>query len=219
MNTFIKKHEYNYIKKCLRDLNNTFVGCMDSEVIEGTKFYINDKILDKIENLSDEQKNILDITKLTNSSEIDNFIGKLNNCVSEVPIITKDQIKKLFKKDKTLKLPDQAQCNSKNIYLGWIDEGTNKFYIIYTINNKSVGLSSKIINSNSNNMNICALCNHVGKNDEIAFVSSRCKIPNSKEGAYKSIAFNVCLNSLECNERITSTKKLEEILKGVNNIK
>ncbi|WP_243128186.1 hypothetical protein [Clostridium niameyense] len=87
------------------------------------------------------------------------------------------------------------------------------------MDDKFIGMVCRIQSYNSNNINICALCNHVGIRDEVAFVSSLCKIHNSKEEAYKSIAFNVCLDSKQCNERLTSIKKLEEILKCVNNIK
>ncbi|MDZ7548076.1 hypothetical protein GNF67_15140, partial [Clostridium perfringens] len=37
--------EYNYIKKCLNDLNNAFRGCIDVNIIEATKAYIQEKIL------------------------------------------------------------------------------------------------------------------------------------------------------------------------------
>lgn len=33
MEAFIKKHKYNYIKKCLNDLNNTFKSCVDINIV------------------------------------------------------------------------------------------------------------------------------------------------------------------------------------------
>ncbi|BDR65614.1 hypothetical protein K144316041_27040 [Clostridium tetani] len=219
MKAFIKKHEYNYIKKCLRDLNSAFVGCIDAKVVEATKFYINNKILNLFTNLSEEEKNIVDITKITDSSHIDNYLYNLNEYVYGIPSITKEQISKLFKKEKKLKLPNLDEYNSKNVYLGWIDESTNKLFIVYNMDGKPIGMVCKIPSYNSNNMNMCTLCNRMGRRDEVAFVSSLCKIPRSKEGAYKSIGFNVCLDSKQCNERLTSIKKLEEILKYVNNVK
>ncbi|QBD85942.1 elongation factor G-binding protein, partial [Clostridium tetani] len=122
MKAFIKKHEYNYIKKCLRDLNSAFVGCIDAKVVEVTKFYINNKILNLFTNLSEEEKNIVDIIKITDSSHIDNYLYNLNNYVYGIPSITKEQISKLFKKEKKLKLPNLDEYDSKNVYLGWIDE-------------------------------------------------------------------------------------------------
>ena len=64
MNAFIKKHEYNYIKKCMEDLNNAYKGTSDTNIIEATKSYICDKILNIFPNLSEEEKELLDITKI-----------------------------------------------------------------------------------------------------------------------------------------------------------
>lgn len=219
MKAFIKKHEYNYIKKCLRDLNGAFVGCIDANIVEATKVYINSKIFDIFINLSEEEKNILDITKITHQSQIDSYLSDLDQYVYGIQPITKAEISKLFKKEKSLKLPNLDEDDSKNVYWSWIDEATNKLFIVYNLDGKLVGMVCKIPSLNSNNMCMCALCNSMGKGNEIAFVSSLCKIPNSKEGAYKSIAFNVCLDGNKCNNTLSSVEKLEEILKDVNNIK
>ena len=56
MNRFIKKHEFNYIKKCLSELNDAFINCKDSNIIAASKAYIQDKILNKFSSLSDEDK-------------------------------------------------------------------------------------------------------------------------------------------------------------------
>ena len=45
MNAFIKKQEFNYIRKCLFDLNNAFRNCVDSNIVETTKIITQDKIL------------------------------------------------------------------------------------------------------------------------------------------------------------------------------
>jgi len=64
MKAFIKKHEYNYIRKRLNDLNNAFRGCIDINIIEVTKEYIYEKILNIFTDLSEEEKELLDISKL-----------------------------------------------------------------------------------------------------------------------------------------------------------
>ncbi len=118
-----------------------------------------------------------------------------------------------------LKLPDLNKQDSKNVYLGWIDQSIRKLLVVYNMDGKFIGMSCRIQNFNSNNTNICVLCNHIGSEDEVAFVSPICKTSNSGQDAYRSIGFHVCLDSDKCNERIVSTEKLEDILKNVNNIK
>jgi hypothetical protein len=219
MKAFIKKHEYNYIRKCLYDLKNAFTGCVDINIIEATKGYIQEKILHLFTNLHEEEKKLLDISKITNPSHIDKYLVELNEYVYGMPSITNAQISRLFKKEKKFKLPSVDAYDSKNVYLGWIDESIRKLFVAYDMNGKPIGMACKITNNVSNNTHICALCNRVGRGDEVAFVSPICKTDNTAEGAYRSIGFDICLDSKKCNERIVSIEKLEEILKDVNNIK
>lgn len=219
MNAFIKKHEYNYIKKCLTDLNNTFRNCVDINIIEATKAYTQEKILRIFTNLSVEENEILDISKINDPLHIDSYLPELNEYVYGIPKITNAQISKLFKKEKKLKLPPLNAQDSKNVYLGWIDESIRKLFVVYNMNDKLIGMACRIPNYSSNNTHICALCNHVGNQNEVAFVSPICKTTNTREDAYRSIGFNICLDSQKCNDRIVSIEKLEKLLKNVNNIK
>ena len=219
MKAFIKKHEYNHIQKHLNNLNNVYKSCVDTNIIEVTKAYTQEKILNIFTNLSDEEKKLLDISILKDSSQFDKYLNELNEYVYGMPNITNGQISKLFKKQKKLKLPNPNAQDSKNVYLGWIDESIRKLFVAYNLNGKLVGMICRTPNLGSNSSHICVLCNHVGGESEVAFVSPVCKTDSTGEGAYKSMAFDLCLDSAKCNELIVSIEKLEKILKAVNNIK
>ncbi|WP_315081525.1 FusB/FusC family EF-G-binding protein [uncultured Clostridium sp.] len=219
MKAFIKRYEYNYIKKCLFDLNNTFRNCVDPNIVETNKAYIQGKILRLFTDLSEEEEKLLDISKITDPLYIEQYLNKLKEYVYEMPNITNAQISKLFRKEKKLKVPDLTEHDSTNVYLGWVDESIRKLFIAYNMNGKLIGMSCRLQNYASNNTHICALCNHIGRENEVAFVSPICKTDNASKGAYKSIGFDICLDSDKCNERIISVEKLEKILKTVNNIK
>jgi hypothetical protein len=133
--------------------------------------------------------------------------------------ITKEQLSKLFKKEKKFKFPNPTAQDSKNVYLGWIDESIQKLFIAYNMNDKLIGMACRVPNYGSNNSHTCVLCNYVGGESEVAFVSPICKTDNTGEGAYKSMGFDLCLDSKKCNERIIAIDRLEKILKDVNNIK
>ena len=64
MKEFIKKQQFNYIKRCLNDLNNAFRNCVDANIVETTKLCCQDKILSYFEDLSSEQREILNIGKI-----------------------------------------------------------------------------------------------------------------------------------------------------------
>lgn len=219
MEAFIKKHEYNYIKKCLIDLSDAFIGCVDINVIEAIKGYIQDKILSIFSDLSVEEKEFLDISRITKPYHVDKYLDELNEYVYGMPVITNAQIGRLFKKEKKFKLPTQEEQNLKNVYLGWIDESIRKLFIAYNMDGKLVGMACRISNQTSNNAHRCILCNHEGDASEVGFVSPICKTTNTSEGAYRSIGFDICLNSKKCNEELVSIENLEKLLKDVNNIK
>lgn len=219
MKAFIKKHEYNYIKKCLNDLSNAFTGCVDGNIIEVTKAYIQEKILCLFDNLSEEEKELLDISKIKKPYHIDKCLVDLYEYVYGMPKLTNAQISRLFKKEKKFKLPRHDAQDSKKVYLGWIDESIRKLFVAYYMNDKPIGMACRITNPVSNNTHRCVFCNRVGNVNEVAFVSPICKTANTSEGAYRSLGFAICLDSEKCNEKIISIENLEEILKDVNNIK
>ncbi len=206
MKSFIKKQQFNYIKRCLFDLNNTFINCSDPNIINVSKLIAQDKILSCFDKLSEGEKEILNISKITTPLHIDIY---LNDLKSIEPL-------KIFKKEKKLKIPNLDIKDKKLVYLGWIDEATKKLLITYNLNGNLLGMSCRLTESKPNSSNICTLCNHIGNSAEVGFVSPICKPKNQDD--YKSLGFYICLNSDECNERITSTEKLETLIKIVNRL-
>lgn len=217
MKTFIKKYEYNYIKKRLFDLENAFKVCLDPNIIEVTKAYKHQQILNFFTNLTDGEKEILDISKITTPVHIHKYLAELNEYVYGMPTITNAQIIKLFKKEKKFKLPSLNAQDSKNVYLGWIDKSIRKLFVAYNMEGKLIGMACRLSSYGSNNAHRCALCNHSAGENEVDFVSPICK--TTGEDSYRSIGFDLCLDSKKCNERIVTIEKLEKILKDVNNIK
>lgn len=218
MEAFIKRYEYNYIAKCLADLGSAYKSCVDLKIINTNKAYINDKILKKLGNPSDEEKELLDISSIKDPRDITIYLQNLSSYVFGMEDITNAQIGRLFKKDKKLKFPNTREKANKLVYLGWVDDATRKLYITYKKQDKLLGMACRITNNNTNNIHMCVLCKHIGGRDEVTFVSPICKT-NDTENSYRSIGFDICLNSEKCNERITDIEKLEELLMDVNNIK
>ncbi len=162
MNAFIKKQEFNYIRKCLFDLNNAFRNCVDSNIVETTKIITQDKILNFFNNLSDEEKEILDISKINEPLQIDSYLKDLDKYVYGMSNVTKNELTKVFKKEKKLKLPNLDIEDSKLVYLGWIDEATNKLLIVYNVDGKLLGMACRLTLNSPKGANVCTLCNHIG---------------------------------------------------------
>ena len=172
MKPFIKKEDFNFIKKCITDLHGTLRNCTDPNIIETNKAYINEKILSRFSELSNEEKELIDINKITDPLHIDKYLEDLNEYVYGMTAIKSNAITKLFRKEKKLKIPNLDFESSKKVYLGWIDEGSRKLFIAYNLNGKLTGMACKIPSYNSSNNHICTLCNHIGNDTEVAFVSA-----------------------------------------------
>lgn len=215
MNAFLKKQEYNYINKRLNDLNGALRNCNDYRTRDASRDYIQDKILNHLAHLSKEEKVLLDISELKDSDQIKDFMKNLEPYVYGMQTVSNAEISKLFKKEKKLKLPDADAQNQALVYLGWFDLATQKLYAVYPVNGQLLGMAAKLTEVKVKQTNCCTLCQHMGPKNEVAFVSPLCK----RKDSYRSIGFHICLDSAACNERITSTTRLETILKDVNNIK
>ena len=147
MTSFIKKQQFNYIKKCLFDLNNAFRNCVDRNIVETTKIITQEKILAFFDNLSEEEKEILNISKITEPLHINVYLKDLDQYVYGMPNITRNELTKVFKKEKKLKIPTLNIEYSKLVYLGWIDESTRKLLIAYNMEGKLLGMACRLPNS------------------------------------------------------------------------
>lgn len=215
MEKFIKKQQFNYIRRELKHLDRTNRTCMDKKVIEATNLLVNEKINNIINELNEEQKELLDLSQVKNSYQIEKYIEKISDYVYGMTDITEAEIKKAFKGKKEVKTQEVKKVQNKPlVYIGWKNTATNKLYIIYHLDGKFEGIECSIVPNDGNNKCMCALCHSVGDPDKVAFVSVICK--NKKGGGinnYKSIGFSVCLDNESCNERIMDVSKLEELIK------
>ena len=78
----------------------------------------------------------------------------MDQYVYGMPNITRNELIKVFKKEKKLKIPTLNIKDSKLVYLGWIDESTRKLLITYNMEGKLLGMACRLPNSTSNNTNI-----------------------------------------------------------------
>lgn len=217
MEKFIKKQQSNYINEKLRDLENTFKNCLDSRMVDINKDVLNEKINNIFENLSEENRLLLDFRKINNNLDINKYSKTINQYVYGMPKISEVELSSLFKKLKNQELKKIIESQDKDIvYLSWQNNETNKLYIVYYMDSKFRGMECKIVTNNSNNKNICLLCGNMKHDNKVAFVSTICKSRRNSKATYRSIGFLICLDGKRCNENITDTSKLEYFISKAN---
>ncbi|WP_312094149.1 FusB/FusC family EF-G-binding protein [Niallia sp.] len=206
---FIKNEQLNFIKKQIAIIKDSANKNLPKTVLAAVIDLANAKILNLFPQASLDQQELLDITKWKTKEDYERYVEELSPFLLSFPPITEQQLKKLFPKQKKLKLPDLTSINhDKLTYLSWNNLKSNKKVIIYNFEGKLVGIEGKM--TPTSKKNICSFCNCFG---EVAYFSTVTKEKKPKNADYyKAIGNLICTDSNECNENITNTEYLREFL-------
>jgi hypothetical protein len=206
---FIKNEHLNFIKKQISLIKESSKKHVPPTVMATLIDLANAKILELFPNLLPNQQEIVDLTGLKTDDEYEQYIHRLSEFLLPFPNITEQQLKKLFPKNKKLKLPDLSRIDHNQLtYLSWNDLRSNKKFIVYELDGEMVGIEGKL--SPTSKKNICSFCNC---SNDVSFFSAvtKKKKPNNPD-YYKSIGNLICEDSSECNKRITNTNYLTTFL-------
>ncbi|MGA4721166.1 FusB/FusC family EF-G-binding protein [Fictibacillus nanhaiensis] len=210
---FIRNHQYNLITKQVLQLQRACNNGADSKVIEAVQHSAQSKILESFSDLDESQKDLIaGLIPLRKSEEFQKYLQSLEPFLEEFSTTTNKQIMKLFPKVKKLKVPDLNMIDFQKIsYLGWVDIGTNKMFIVYHLDGKLVGVQGRYTPSNKG---ICFLCNGI---TDVALFSAitKSKPANASPDYYKAIGHYICTDSHECNKRISNVGTLEKFIQDV----
>ena len=206
---FIKNEQMNFIKKQIAIIKDSANKNLPKTVLAAVIDLANAKINDLFPQASFHQQELLDITKCKTKEDYERYVEELTPYLLPFPEMTEQQLKKLFPKQKKLKLPELTAINHDQLtYLSWNDVKSNKKFIIYQLEGKFVGMEGKM--TPTSKKNICSFCNCFG---EVSYFSTITKEKNPKNtDYYKAIGNLICTDSNECNKNITDTTYLQEFL-------
>ncbi|WP_028608710.1 FusB/FusC family EF-G-binding protein [Paenibacillus harenae] len=211
---FIRNHQYNFIKKQAGILEQALRTIADPKVLESVRSGTEAKIVGLFPNAEDARKQMLEeVSALKTAEDFQKYMRTLEPYMAEFPQITKNQIQKLFPKNKKLKIPDLTMIDHRYVtYLGWNDAATNKLFIVYPLNGQFIGLEGRF--TPTNKKSFCFLCNRY---EELALFSavSKKRPANASPDYYKAVGNYLCMNSHECNKNLTDTSALEKFIESV----
>ncbi|MFJ7973386.1 FusB/FusC family EF-G-binding protein [Psychrobacillus sp. NPDC096389] len=207
MDPFIRNDQFNFIKKQGQALINGHSTVNDQRVLNALKSITSEKISNLFENLNEEQKQPLDpIIEIKEKADAEALLEQIKPFVIPFKQVTEQTIKKLFPKVKKLKTPTLENIDFREIsYLGWLDKGSNKKFLIVENHGKLVGIIGDY--TVSNKKGICALCNRI---EEIGMFTSAVK--GATQDAYIKRGNYICQDSQKCNHNLTSLDKLNEFV-------
>ncbi|HJV46105.1 MAG TPA: FusB/FusC family EF-G-binding protein [Bacillota bacterium] len=211
---FMRNHQYNLIKKQVGIVQRAFHTALDPKVLEAVRYSAEDKIIEAFATSTDREKQILQrISDLSEPEEFQQYLHSLEPYIVEFPNVTENQLKKLFPKNKKLKIPDLSTIEYRKLtYLGWLDISITKWFMVYRLNDQIIGIEGKY--TPTNKKDVCSLCKGHG---EVALVTaiSKTRPANSSPDYYKAVGNYMCINSKQCNGNITDVSYLERFIQNV----
>lgn len=135
--------------------------------------------------------------------------------------ITRNDIKRLFKKVKKLYIPENIETVNFDslLYYSWLDIGQETLYVVCDIRNKLEGIRFDVCISNSGSLKLgyCDVCKSQRRLEDTALVTS--KVRNTPKGiVYLVRGRYLCLSFKECNEAIKSRGLKNNLVSLCNSI-
>ncbi|MCR8631011.1 FusB/FusC family EF-G-binding protein [Paenibacillus radicis (ex Xue et al. 2023)] len=211
---FIRNHQYNFIKNQAESVLNALRTVGDPKILESVRFSAQTKVAELFPAVTDNRKTMLDsISDLKTTDDFQTYLQALEPYLIEFPQITEKQIRKLFPKNKKLKVPDLAQIDLRYVScLSWTDISTNKMFIVYSVGGQFVGVEGRY--TATNKKGYCFVCSRY---EELALFSaiSKKRPANASPDYYKSVGNYLCMNGHECNKNMTDVTSLEKFIDSV----
>lgn len=210
--TFIRNHQYNYIKKQSDFVLKTLRSVADRRVLETVRYRAAVNVTEAFSSLTTEQEDMLQpISTFEKADDFQRYISGLEPFLEPFPPITLKQIQKLFPKNKKMKLPDLQSIDFRYVtYLAWVDISTNKLFIVYPYEGQFLGVEGRIIPTHKKGY--CLFCN---RQQELAFLTVKTKPETASADNYASVGQYVCIDNQGCNQSITDIGSLERFVLSV----
>lgn len=204
---FMSTVQYQIVKKQAKKIFNAHTSSKDPNVIQAVQGLAQEEINSQLTFADIEQQLILQpMFELKTKEQMEHFFNDIKVYVKPFERPTDSEIKKLFPKDKKLKLPKFENIDWKEItYLSWFDSGTNRKYIVYREEGVLKGVRG--VYSTSEKMGICSVCNRHSKVGMLMVSKSGTTL-----GTYTKRGNYICEDSASCNEALTEIEKFYEFV-------
>lgn len=127
--------------------------------------------------------------------------------------LTRETLKKLFKKVKKLHLPDELEKVdfSKLKYYSWPDESSQRIYIVTDYKAATSGIKLEFIKSGSGPLRLgfCEFCHKHRKSHEVLFVATQTR-RKPKNINYRSRGTWICADYRQCNKDLKNPDRVTE---------
>ncbi|MDA9471189.1 FusB/FusC family EF-G-binding protein [Enterococcus sp. 5H] len=211
MNKKIQPYQFNFIRKQGHILLQAHLSVNDKQTIKTLQAIVLEKINNQFVENNAEIQPLLDgfLEAATSKPRLEQFLEVLKEEVIPFDPPSKQQLTKLFKKTKKLKIPDWDTMDLRDYtFYSWNDSGKQQKFIIASIDGQLVGVQGTI--SPTTQKGICPLCHETS---EVSLFMS--KVKESGDGLYTKRGNYICYDSDKCNHNIERTDELNDFIQNV----
>ncbi len=200
--------EYNFLKSKLNEMIDAYKQSNDPEVHAFIREQTINIIATSFPEIAQLKQNEIKKFQMKNLNEITGFNQKIleNILVVKLPTITEKELKKQIKAKfipKFVKAYNEAIANNNLTYYSLpIDQN---LIIIKQIEGTPKAVIANVKPNKALSKTLCAFCNQFRPSGEVGFITNTNKQNNT-------IGFYACLDSIKCNESITSESKLNDFI-------
>lgn len=204
---FMNVEQYQFVKKQAKKILNAHTSSNDQNVIQAIQALVQEEINDKLSFKDIEQQlQLQPIFELRSKDQLETFIQEIKQFVEPFKKPTESELKKLFPKDKKLKIPNLEQFDWREItYLSWVDLGTNRKYLVYREDGNLKGVRG--VFSHTEKKGICTVCNQHAKVGMLMTSKNGTAL-----GTYTKRGNYICEDSASCNEALADVTKLNDFV-------
>lgn len=207
----IQPYQFNFIRKQANILLQAHLSVNDKNTVKTLQAIVLEKINEQFGEDQEELQPLLDgfLEAATSKPRLDQFLEGLKETVLPFSPPSKQQLTKLFKKTKKLKIPDWDELDLRDYtFYSWNDSGKQQKFIVASIDGKFVGVQGSI--SPAIQKGICPICHETS---EVSLFMS--KVKESGDGMYTKRGNYICYDSDKCNHNIERREELEAFVQNV----
>ena len=208
---FMTPEQFQFVKKQAKKILNTYTTSNDQRVVQAIQALVQEEVDGKLTFQEIEQQLVLQpIFHIKSKEQLEQFLNDIKQYVEPFQKPTEAELKRLFPKDKKLKLPKLEMYDwQETSYISWFDAGTNRKYVVYREDGVLKGVRGTF--SNSSKVGVCTVCNQHAKVGML-LVSKK----GTDLGTYTKRGNYICEDSESCNEALSDLNKFMDF---VNNLK
>lgn len=208
--SFLSVANFHLIEQQLNKLLNAYTTTKDKNVLQAVKGLVENEIFNTIDPSEEQTKLIEPLYTITERQQGDSFLQSLKPYVIPFYQISTAELKKLFRKEKKLKLPNLEDLDFQHIcYLNWDDTQTHRKYIVIEDEGNLKALKGTM--STKVTKGVCSLCNHHG---EVSLFTTKTKGQTAE--TFTKYSNYICINGEQCNHNISDHAKLLEFFTRIS---